>query len=109
MGYSDWDKPIYGESIIYGDEKKSIQVGKWKLVYNTPSPRANESFELYNLAEDSKEHKNVILDNPEVASALKENLFQWMNTSSEIRPEDVITVNPTGELMEELRALGYMQ
>lgn len=59
------------------DQLQAVRVGDWKLRYNIPDRRNAERSrpELYNLAEDPSEQKNVASQHP----AMVEDLIQKMN------------------------------
>ena len=61
----------YSESLIRGRQTKSIVRDGWKLIYDAFTERA----ELYNIAEDPGEQREVAEREPEVRSALEEILF----------------------------------
>ncbi len=107
-------KPAFSE---FGDtEIHTVVEGDWKLIDNPNdfsiyclegAPEGHypvESVELYNLAEDPGEHKNVAADYPERVAELQkliEKRFSGLSRRLEEQevPED---------LKEELRALGYV-
>jgi arylsulfatase A-like enzyme len=51
----------------------AIRDGDWKLLVSADG----ENTELYNLASDPSESKNVVEENPEVASRLKGDVLKW--------------------------------
>ena len=50
---------------------------------------------------------NLIEENTSVSATLKEQLFQWVDAAHNY-PTEKITVTPSPELQEKLRALGYI-
>ncbi|HEY8503019.1 MAG TPA: arylsulfatase [Gemmataceae bacterium] len=69
-----------------------IRDGRWKLLH--PSGFGRETFEgeprfeLYDLAEDPGETKNLIAEKPEVAARLKRAYEQWFDDVSNTRPDN---------------------
>jgi arylsulfatase A-like enzyme len=62
--------PSPRSEVVYNVEpfRAAVRQGDWKLVWRTPLPAA---VELYNLAEDPSEAKNVAADHPDRAAALQ--------------------------------------
>jgi arylsulfatase A len=81
---------LYRESPGYGGQQ-SIRVGDWKAIRTNlnPGPRAvNQApgeIELYNLATDPGETRNVVSDNPKVVARLSK-LMKEQHTPSELWP-----------------------
>lgn len=105
---------IYGESTIYIQRRKSIQINNWKLIYNlmedgyineTFNVHINASFELYDIAGDPNETVNVVQHHPDVVALLKRTLFKWTTTSFTYTNE---TASLDEELIAQLKSLGYI-
>ena len=62
---------------------------------------------LYNRKQDPQEQVNLIYDEISLRLKLKEQLLQWMNTAHRY-PATQIEANPSQELQEKLKALGYI-
>jgi hypothetical protein len=64
-----------------------------------------ETEELYDLHADPREARNVVADHPELAREMRERATRWLaEEPDDFQPYDV---NP--ELLEELRAMGYVE
>jgi arylsulfatase A-like enzyme len=63
-------KPSPRTEIVYNIEpfRAAIRQGDWKLVWRTILP---QSVELYNIAEDTSEAKNLAAENPEKVAELQ--------------------------------------
>jgi arylsulfatase A-like enzyme len=71
--------PIFAESLGGGDEKKAVIADDYKMIYTATS---NE-FELYNLKDDPKEERNLVLRAPEIERKMKETLQKFVAQSHE--------------------------
>lgn len=89
---------------------RSVQDGAWKLVYGSggrrPRPVAGPSgLELYNLAADPKETRNLAASHPEELRRLRRELLDWVKN----RPGRHAQAEEDEEALKALRALGYAQ
>ncbi len=66
-----WHYPHYHQE--GGVPYSSVRMNDWKLIENFET----NTFELYNLKDDISESKNLIDQNPEIASKLKNKLKNW--------------------------------
>ncbi|MEM1136283.1 MAG: sulfatase [Bacteroidota bacterium] len=67
-----WHYPHYGNQ--GGEPSSIIRAGNWKLIHYWEDGRD----ELYNLATDVAEQKDVVLENTEIATTLREKLEKWL-------------------------------
>lgn len=65
--------------------KRAVRFGDWKAVQLNLQKNANNPIELYNLAQDPGEEKNVASDHPKLIAKAKE-LFEEAHTPSEVWP-----------------------
>jgi len=74
-------KPSPRTEIVYNVEpfRAGVREGDWKLIWRTPLP---EAVELYNIAEDPSETKNVATENPEKVVALKKRVNELAAVSA---------------------------
>ncbi|MBM3309149.1 MAG: DUF4976 domain-containing protein [Candidatus Altiarchaeales archaeon] len=108
LGKKRTDATNYGEGVCYMQERKSIQKGGWKLIYNTEPEKYNTTqFELYDLEKDPEEQDNVYDNHKDetLVRNLKTELFVWIATNSSIEPE---RAKMTEETEERLKSLGYV-
>lgn len=71
-------RPVFSELLPYTSWKehhKAVMLGDWKFI----SVLTAGSEQLYNLAEDPGEKKNLLKDNPEQAKRMREILSSFMN------------------------------
>ena len=82
------------------DIKRAVRTGRYKLYYD----RLTGSEELYDLAADPGEKRNILETHPEVAERLRKQLKEWMATE---RGEPV-PIKLDAKARERLQALGYL-
>jgi arylsulfatase A-like enzyme len=102
---SEWKYIHNGKGTIEKifDWVKNVLKEDWGYLFNYEDPVVG----LYNRKQDPQEKANLIKENPSVSATLKEQLLQWVNTSHSY-PATKITVSPSQELQEKLKALGYI-
>lgn len=83
------------------DSSKAIYDGVWKLIW-----LSNGRHELYNLANDPNEQRNLIEAYPEKAQELQAKLEQWLGSFQQAR---AISGTNRKEFRQMLRSLGYVQ
>jgi arylsulfatase A-like enzyme len=83
------------------DSSKAIFYGTWKLIW-----LSNGKHELYNLANDPQEQKNLMEAQPEKARELQAKLEQWLGSFQQAR---AISDSNKKEFRQMLRSLGYVQ
>jgi len=97
-------RPIVAESMHAFDAfgwspLRSIRIGEFKYI-DAPKP------ELYNLAADPQEQKNLAAQDPRRAQSMKSELAQLLTSRQPQHPAPVGT--PTARDREALRSLGYV-
>ncbi len=67
------------------DRIRAVSDGTWKLIhYFFKEDQAR--FELYHLAEDPLETRNLVAENPGKANELRQRLFEWVEERSRLAP-----------------------
>jgi arylsulfatase A-like enzyme len=79
-----WHYPHYGNQ--GGEPSAIIRDGDWKLIHYYE----DGSDELYNLAQDEEEQKNLAKLNPDRVKSMYDRLFAWLKETGARKP----TVNP---------------
>ena len=85
----------------------SIQQDQWKYIRTTDA-KSSETVreEIYNLADDIAEHRNMQATRPDILKRLRESLSSWLAETDTEAPAEVSA--PLSEAQKErLRALGY--
>lgn len=78
--------------------------GDFKLIRNGPT-QLRPTWELYDLASDPGEHRNLVDEQPDVAAQLR-SVLEPLRSRPEVRSGEVELDEPT---RERLRALGYVE
>ena len=97
-----WHYPHYGNQ---GGEPSSIILkGDWKLIFYHEDGR----YELYNIAEDIGEQKDLISAEPQKAAALKARLQRWLKATDAKMPTLDPQFDPTKHAarLEQLKTKG---
>ena len=83
--------------------------GKWKLIRNlrTPLRRPRPNLELYDLATDPGEQRDVADEHPEVAARLAELVERWTAASLGLAAPSLNAADVDPEVLAQLEALGY--
>ena len=80
---------------------KSIQIGSEKLIL-----RGESQVELYDLASDPNEERDLATEQPERVRFLVARLQQWLEDGP--LPYDSVAAELSPETVEKLRVLGYL-
>jgi arylsulfatase A-like enzyme len=101
-----FNRAIYYE-VTYGKEARwGVQTNEFKLVFN--KEKQKESF--YDLRKDPQEMQNLSSDSPRTMQLMKNLLSAYIKKS--IHPTDQVKASQdkqeSGELREQLKALGYL-
>ena len=79
----------------------SVRDADWKLIAYTDGG----GYELYDIRRDLEETVDLAEETPETRSRYQRLLERWLEATSEEDPE----LESDPDVMEELRALGYVQ
>jgi arylsulfatase A-like enzyme len=105
---SEHAKPfLYAEEILYGEQQRSVRAGNYKLIEWLGFPR----FELYDLAQDPKERRNLYWERPNLSEELKETMTAVARENEQRIDAMPARSDPVleEETRKRLRALGYLQ
>ena len=97
--------PFYFEACLYGHEKKALRVRNLKLILDTASGKT----ELYDLAADPGEKKDLCETLPQAAAELEKALRRIMGEVRAVSAGRASPVDLSGETLEKLRRLGYIK
>ena len=109
-------RPVFAESVEYGPDRFSARMGTLKMIV-TPFParvHGNtqlevEALEIFDLASDPHERRNLVTPPDEQASAILSSLT--IRALERLGSQDMTADSPrlSKEQRERLRALGYLQ
>jgi arylsulfatase A-like enzyme len=88
-------------------EHMAIRTRQWKLIHIFDPRERKVTFELYNIEDDPGERRNLIKRYPRLSADLKEQLYNWYETSKGSRPEVTIDKALLKEMKEKMREYGY--
>ncbi len=95
-------REFLAQNTLWGRERQAVVVWPYKLILE---PRS-EFRQLFNLEMDPGETRNLVEDEPEIASALETRLRDRLSALESNQAEEGVALTP--EMEEELRALGYL-
>ena len=97
------ERPLFSETGpgLFEDQRRSVRRGRYKLIVDT----AADAAELYDLAADPGEQRNLSADRPDLVDALAADLERL----GEQRLSAPLAPPPPPEVREQLRALGYVE
>jgi arylsulfatase A-like enzyme len=92
-------------------ESVSIVLDGWKLIHNVKRPAERPEFELYDHAKDPLDQRDVAAAHPDVVERLARLSADWRRKAESRRlPSDADSAKGmSGEELERLRSLGYIQ
>jgi arylsulfatase A-like enzyme len=109
-GRSVFDRPAseqwQGQRVFaqYGDQLYCVRTPRWKLIQRT----SNQRVKLFDLHRDPGEQRNLSARRPDLSSALLAELEEWRVRRPQLDLGSRQDVELTEEMVEELRALGYV-
>ncbi len=98
------DRPLLAHGNFWGPPLTSWRSGDWKLIL-TPLDDGSERFELFDLATDPTEQRDLSRERPEVVAALTAEL-ELLTSHLQARSEGR-EIELSAEALERLEALGY--
>jgi len=100
---------VFAEEDHEGNILQSASTGEWKLILaNQGNPRGLEPIELYNLATDPEETKNLAEENPEAVNLLRGFIEQTI-LFAEGKAVEAEQIEIDEATRERLKALGYVE
>jgi arylsulfatase A-like enzyme len=85
--------------------------GNWKLIHNTVRDRDRPEYELFDVAKDPLDARNIAADHPDIVQRLSKALDGWqtMATAARLKPDTETTKALSAEELQRLRSLGYVR
>jgi arylsulfatase A-like enzyme len=117
---SGWrNRPVIMEKIPDGTaeefpntiEATAIIDGQWKLIHNRAGAADRPEYELFDVANDPFDQKNLAGENPEVVKRLAKAIegFRSMAAAARLKPDAEATDKMSPEQLQRLRSLGYIK
>jgi arylsulfatase A-like enzyme len=117
---SGWrNRPVIMEKIPDGTaeefpntiEATAIIDGQWKLIHNRAGAADRPEYELFDVANDPFDQKNLAGENPEVVKRLAKAIegFRSMAAAARLKPDTEATDKMSPEQLQRLRSLGYIK
>jgi hypothetical protein len=100
---------------VVAPEIKALRRGRYKYVAITNGPSGTNNTlaeggdELYDLAQDPSERRNIVAERRDLAADMRRELWNLVERARRSRPPAASSVALDPELRERLRALGYVQ
>jgi len=107
-------RPVFATGTIHGDEKYALISGDRKIIINTGfrekkrkliGPHSADALELYDLARDPHEQKNLRFDDRRLLGRLMKQIARFMDAAPAFQPGKKAIDKQTEE---RLRSLGYL-
>ena len=116
--HSGWPRPAITEaagrpdpSVATTEESYALSLGDWKLAHHVVRAADRPEFQLFDRGKDPLDTTDVAAQHPEVVARLSRELEAWrrMATGARLKPDSELASTVSGEELERLRALGYVQ
>ena len=113
-----WPRPAITEaagrfdpSVAGKEESYGISLGDWKLAHHVVRPPGRPEFQLFDRKKDPLDTTDVAAQHPDIVARLSRELEAWqrMAVRARLKPDSALAATVSGEELERLRALGYVQ
>jgi len=83
----------------------------WKLAHHVTRAAGSPEFQLFDRRKDPLDANDVAAQHPDVVARLLREMQAWqrMAESARLKPDSALASTVSGEELERLRALGYVQ
>jgi arylsulfatase A-like enzyme len=113
-----WPRPAITEaagrpdpSVATTEESYALSLDGWKLAHHVARTPDRPEFQLVDRRKDPLDATDVAAQHPEIVAKLSRELEAWrrMAVSARLKPDSAVATTVSGEELERLRALGYVQ
>jgi arylsulfatase A-like enzyme len=113
-----WPRPAITEavgrpdpSVSTTEESYALSLGEWKLAHHVKRAADRPEFELFDRRKDPLDATDVAAQHPDIVARLLREMQAWqrMAESARLKPDSALASTVSGEELERLRALGYVQ
>jgi arylsulfatase A-like enzyme len=116
--HAGWPRPAITEAFGLPDpsaptveDSFALSLDGWKLAHNVIRAPGRPEFELYERRKDVLDTTDVAAQHPDIVARLLREMQAWqrMAESARLKPDSALAATVSGEELERLRALGYVQ
>ena len=113
-----WPRPAITEaagrpdpSVATTEESYALSLGDWKLAHHVVHAADRPEFQLFDRRKDPLDTTDVASQHPDIVARLSRELEAWrrMAVGARLKPDSELASTVSGEELERLRALGYVQ
>ena len=116
--HAGWPRPAITEAsgrpdpgVATAEESYALSLGGWKLAHHVVRAPDRPEFELFDRKKDPLDTTDLAAQHPDVVARLTRELEAWrkMALGARLKPDSALASTVSGEELERLRALGYVQ
>jgi len=116
--HEGWPRPAITEAsgrpdpgVTVTEESFALSLGGWKLAHHVVRAPERPEFQLFDRKKDPLDATDVAAQHPEIVARLLREMQAWqrMALSARLKPDSQLATTVSGEELERLRALGYVQ
>jgi arylsulfatase A-like enzyme len=113
-----WPRPAITEAagrpdpaVTTTEESYALSLEGWKVAHHVVRAPDRPEFQLFDRRKDPHDATDVAAQHPEIVARLARELAAWrkMAVSARLKPDSALASTVSGEELERLRALGYVQ
>jgi choline-sulfatase len=113
-----WPRPAITEAagrpdptVATVEESYALSLEGWKLAHHVARTPDRPEFQLFDRRKDPLDITDVAAQHPEIVAKLSHELEAWrrMAVGARLKPDSQLATTVSGEELERLRALGYVQ
>jgi arylsulfatase A-like enzyme len=116
--HEGWPRPAITEAsgrpdpgVAVTEESYALSLGGWKLAHHVVRAPERPEFQLFDRRKDPLDTTDVAAQHGDVVTRLSRELEAWqrMAVRARLKPDSELAATVSGEELERLRALGYVQ
>jgi hypothetical protein len=116
--HEGWPRPAITEAagrpdpgVAVTEESYALSLGGWKLAHHVVRAPDRPEFQLFDRRKDPLDATDVAAQHAEIVAKLSRELEAWrrMAVGARLKPDSQLATTVSGEELERLRALGYVQ
>jgi arylsulfatase A-like enzyme len=116
--HAGWPRPAITEAsgrpdpgVAVTEESYALSLSGWKLAHHVVRAPERPEFQLFDRRKDPLDASDVAAQHPDIVAKLARELEAWrrMAVGARLKPDSQLATTVSGEELERLRALGYVQ